>query len=83
MTGVTIFCLVAAGLTTAANGVFLYITGKRRNKVKAEFEANMERLRLKDYQKRRMCNSFCKYKDTAKSQEELKWKCCDCPIAVL
>ena len=83
MTKVTIVCLIAAGLITASNGILLYITGKRRKEVKAEFEANMERLRLKAYQKRLMCNKFCKFKESAKTEEELEWKCANCPIAEL
>ena len=74
MTKVTIVCLIAAGLITASNGILLYITEKRRKKVKAEFEANMERIRLKEYQKRGMCNSFCKFKESAKTEEELEWR---------
>lgn len=83
MTKVTIVCLIAAGLITASNGILLYIAGKRRKQVKAEFEANMERLRLREYQKRRMCNSFCKYKEKSENEEELEWKCANCPIAEL
>lgn len=83
MTKVTIVCLIAAGLITASNGILLYITEKRRKEVKAEFEANMERLRLKEYQKRLMCNKFCKFKESAKTEEELEWKCANCPIAEL
>lgn len=83
MTKVTIVCLIAAGLITASNGILLYITEKGRKKVKAEFEANMQRLRLKEYQKRRMCNDFCKFKESAKTEEELEWKCANCPIAEL
>lgn len=83
MTKVTIVCLIAAGLITASNGIMLYIAGKRRKQVKAELEANMEWLRLKEYQKRRMCNNFCKFKESAKTEEELEWKCYDCPIAEL
>ena len=83
MTKVTIVCLIAAGLITASNGIMLYITGKRRKEVKAEFEANMKRLRLREYQKRRMCNSFCKFKESAETEEELEWKCANCPIAEL
>ena len=83
MTKVTIVCLIAAGLITASNGILLYIAGKRRKQVKAEFEANMERIRLNEYQKRRMCNRFCKFKESAKTEEELEWKCATCPIAEL
>lgn len=79
----TKFFLIAAGLITAANGVFLYITGKRRKEVKAEFEAYMEQIRLKGYQKRRMCNFYCKYKAEAKSQEYLEHQCDSCPLANL
>ena len=79
MTKVTIVCLIAAGLITASNGIMLYIAGKRRKQVRAEFEANMER----QYQKRRMCNHFCKFKESAETEEELEWKCASCPIAEL
>lgn len=72
--------IVAAGIITAANGVLLYITDKRREEVKAELEENMRRLMLKDYEKRRMCNSYCKYKETAKSAEDLERECASCPI---
>ena len=79
----TKFFLIAAGLITAANGVFLYITGKRRKEVKAEFEANMERLKLNETEKRRMCNFYCKYKAEAKSLEYLEWQCASCPLGNL
>lgn len=71
--------LIAAAVITASNGILLYITEKRRE----EFEANMERFRLMECQKRRMCNSFCKYKETAKNEEELAWICANCPVAEL
>lgn len=83
MTEVTIVFLIAAGLITASNGILLYIAGKRRKQVKAEFEANMEWFRLKEYQKRLMCNKFCKFKESAETEEELEWKCANCPIAKL
>lgn len=73
MTKVTIVFLIAAGLITASNGILLYITGKRRKQVKAEFEA----IRLKRYQKRRMCDSFCKFKELA---EDIESKCDNCSI---
>ena len=79
----TKFFLIAAGLITAANGVFLYITGKRRKEVKAEFEANMERLKLNETEKRRMCNFYCKFKEQAKSQEYLEHQCDSCPLCNL
>ena len=75
--------LIAAAAITASNGILLYITGKRRKNVKAEFEANMERISLKEFEKRRMCNSFCKFKESANTIEELEWECANCPIAKL
>lgn len=83
MTKVTIVWLIAAGLITASNGIMLYIVGKRRKQVRAEFEANMVRLRLNEYQKRLMCIRFCKFKESAETEEELEWKCANCPIAKL
>lgn len=72
--------IVAAGIITAANGVLLYTTDKRREEVKAELEKYMNSLKLKDYEKRIMCNSYCKYKDQAESAEDIAWKCASCPI---
>lgn len=80
MTKVTIVCYIAAGLITASNGIMLYIAGKRRKQVRAEFEAYMEQIRLKGYQKRRMCDSFCKFKELA---EDIESKCDNCPIVEL
>lgn len=78
----TVIMLILAAITVG-NSILLYITGKRRKNVKAEFEANMERIRLKEFEKRRMCNSFCKFKESAKTIEELEWECANCPIAKL
>lgn len=83
MTKVTIVCLIAAGLITS---IALVTTVKAVRNYKATvawYEAIDRRHRLREYQKRRMCNSFCKYKETAENEEELEWKCANCPIAEL
>lgn len=83
MTKVTIVCLIAAGLITAVAVVTTVIAVRNHKAAVALYEAIYRRRKLKDYQKRRMCNSFCKFKESAETEEELEWKCFNCPIAEL
>lgn len=83
MTKVTIVCLIAAGLFTAV-AVITTVTAVRNYKATVAWYETIDRRRkLKEYQKRRMCNSFCKFKESAETEEELEWKCANCPIAEL
>ena len=80
---VSIICVIAAGIITAV-AVATTVTAVRNYKATVAWYKTIERQRgLKEYQKRRMCNHFCKYKDTAENEEELEWKCANCPIAEL
>ncbi len=83
MTKVTIICLIAAGLITAVAAVITAISVRNHKAAVAWAETIRQRSKLKDYQKRRMCNDFCKFKETAETEEELEWKCANCPIAEL
>lgn len=83
MTEVTIVCLIAAGLITAVAVVTTVIAVRNHKATVAWYEFIEERRKLEEYQKRRMCNSFCKFKETAETEEELEWKCANCPIAEL
>ena len=83
MTEVTIVCLIAEGLITAVAVVTTVIAVRNRKTVAAWYEAIEERRKLKEYQKWRMCNDFCMFKESAKTEEELEWKCANCPIAEL
>ena len=83
MTKVTIVCLIAAGLITAVAVVTTVIAVKNHKATVAWYETIDRRRRLKEYQKRRMCNQFCKFKESAETEEELEWKCANCPIAEL
>ena len=83
MTKVTIICLIAAGLITAVAAVITAISVRNHKAAVAWAETIRQRRKLKDYQKRRMCNDFCKFKETAETEEELEWKCANCPIAEL
>ena len=74
---------IAAGLITAVTVVTTVIAVKNHRATVAWSETIEERRKLKEYQKRRMCNSYCKYKETAKTLEELEWKCANCPVAEL
>lgn len=83
MTKVTIVCLIAAGAITAVAVVTTVISVRNHKAAVAWAETIRQRRKLKDYQKRRMCNDFCKFKESAKTEEELEWKCANCPIAEL
>lgn len=83
MTKVTIVCLIAAGLITAVAVVTTVKAVRNYNATVAWYETIERRRKLKEYQKRRMCNNFCKFKESAKTEEELEWKCANCPIAEL
>lgn len=83
MTKVTIVCLIAAGLITAVAVVTTVKAVRNYNATVALHETIERRRKLKEYQKRRMCNNFCKFKESAKTEEELEWKCANCPIAEL
>lgn len=74
--------LIAAGLITAIALVNTVITMRNHKATVAWYETIERRRKLKEYQKRRMCNHFCKYRETM-TEEELEWKCCNCPIAEL
>ena len=56
---------------------------KKREEIAARYEAIENRRKLREYQKRRMCEHYCKYRDTAETQERLDSKCWDCPVGEL
>ena len=77
--GIILFC--ASFLT----GINIYCTVKNIQNYKDQknwWEAIERRRNLKEYQKRRMCNQFCKYKGQL-DDDEVEWKCANCPIAEL
>lgn len=84
------FWNIAAGAITGAN-LYMYISivvmeRKRKERIKAiaaRLEATEDRRKLREYQKRRMCEHYCKFKDTAETQEQLDSKCWDCPVGEL
>ena len=78
-----VIMLIAAGIITACNVVIILMNTKRIKAVQAWYEAQERRLNLKIFEKRRMCNSYCKFKESAKTEEELEWKCANCPVANL
>lgn len=78
-----IIMFIAAAVIAAINIAIIIYNNKRVKAYKQWHESNVERHRLKEYQKRRMCNSYCKFKESAKTEEELEWKCANCPIAEL
>lgn len=80
---ISVIMLIAAGLITAVNVVIILTSIKRTKAVMAWYEAQERRLSLKVFEKRRMCNSYCKFKESAKTAEELEWKCANCPVANL
>lgn len=77
---ISIIFLIAAGVVTAANIACLIIADRRRRNLIEWYDAIENVSKLKEYQKRRMCSSYCKFRESAKTQEELDWKCADCPI---
>jgi len=80
---VSIICVIAAGLITSVALVTTVKAVRNYNATVAWYETIERRRKLKDYQKRRMCNSFCKFKESAETEEELEWKCANCPVAEL
>ena len=74
---------IAAGIISICNVVIILTSIKRTNAVNALYEAQERRHRLKEFEKKRMCNSYCKFKESAKTTEELEWKCANCPLANL
>lgn len=84
MTKIIIF--IVAVLMTVAN-IIIAIVNQKHKKISLEIAARLEAIEnrrgLREYQKRRMCNSYCKYRDKAKTQEELDLKCYDCPVGEL
>ena len=72
----TVICLIAAGLITAVNVVIMRANNKQAKAVQAWHEAH----RLKEFEKRRMCSSYCKHRDTAKTQEDLDMQCEICTL---
>lgn len=79
----SVYILIAAGLITAVGVVTTVKAVRNYNATVAWYETIERRRKLKEYQKRRMCNSFCKFKESAETEEELEWKCANCPIAEL
>ena len=78
-----LYLVIAAGLITAIAVITEIVAVRNHRATVAWYESIKEQRKLKEYQKRRMCNSYCKYKETAETLEELEWKCCDCPVAEL
>lgn len=84
------FWNIAAGAITGAN-VFMFLAiviseRKRKERIKAivaRLEATEDRRKLREYQKNRMCEQYCKYRESAESQEQLDLKCWDCPVGEL
>ena len=79
----SVYISIAAGLITAVAVVTTVKAVRNYNATVAWYETIERRRKLKEYQKRLMCNKFCKFKESAKTEEELEWKCANCPIAEL
>ena len=69
---ISIPMLIAAGLITAVAVATTVIAVRNCKATVTGYETIERQRKLKEYQKRRMCNSFCKYKETAESEEELE-----------
>ena len=69
----TVICFIAAGLITAVNVVIILISNKRAKAVIAWQEAQERRHRLEEFEKRRMCSSYCKHRDTQRLRRI--WTC--------
>lgn len=76
----TVICLIVGGLLTAVNVVIILISNKRAKAVIAWQEAQERRHKLEEFEKRRMCSSYCKHRDTAETQEDLDMLCEICPL---
>lgn len=75
--------IIIAGIFTACDVAIILTFIKLTKNVIAWSEARERRHRLKEFEKKRMCNSYCKFKESAKTEEELEWKCANCPVANL
>lgn len=80
-TGAIMF--ISAGIISICNVVIILTSIKRTNAVQAFYEARENQHKLNEFEKRRMCNSYCKFKEAAKTEEELEWECANCPVANL
>lgn len=80
---ISIVMLVAAAVITAINIGILIAARKRRKAVEFLHTMYMQQHELKAYQKSLMCDSYCKYRESAHSQEELEWECANCPLGEL
>ena len=76
----TVVMLIVVGLMTTGN-VVIVLTYKKR--VQEWYEALLRQHKLNEFEKRRMCNNYCKFKEAAKTEEELEWECANCPVANL
>lgn len=85
---VVIICNTIAIVCIVVN-IVLIVKSKRRVKESQEFirqqnEMQLNKLKLREFQKTRMCSQFCKYaSDKYITQEELEEHCCVCPLGDL
>ena len=83
MSKLSIICLIAAAVITAIN-LGCTIVNIRRRKAMIAWGKTIEDMRkLTEYQKRRMCDKYCRYIETTETQEELDWICANCPVGEL
>lgn len=78
-----VMMLIIVGIITACYVVLILMLIKRNKAINAWYEAQERQHKLKEFEKRRMCNNYCKFKEAAKTTEELEWKCANCPVANL
>ena len=76
---VDLILIVTAGIILVDN----HKIQKKREELVARYEATENRRKLREYQKRRMCEHYCKFRDSAETQEQLDSKCWDCPVGEL
>lgn len=72
-----VIMLITGVIMTFCNVIIMLIYNKQ---VSEWYE---KQHKLKEFEKRRMCNNFCKFKESAKTIEKLEWECANCPIAKL
>lgn len=76
----TVIMLITGVIMTVCNVIIILIYNKQ---VSEWYEKLDKQHKLKEFEKRRMCNNFCKFKESSKTIEELEWECANCPIAKL
>lgn len=82
-----IFLLILSVIAWIFTGINIYcvIDARKRHKAYKKMFKEIEqgKRQAHAFNKRRMCEQFCKYMDTAETQEDLDMQCEICPLSEL